>query len=153
MAKNLYDALCNYYELMLGPLPWREEFIQTLQETVTEDDLQLFFHLPLLNPISHPKLARKAKMPADQLQATIERLATEGMIMAYSDQGTTSYERGNPVYMTEQQVRKSEETPRRHFYARFFNSFLSGEVRVAPPSKTPFYRVLPLEATVTGEVG
>ena len=97
MAKSLYDALCNTYELMLGPLPWREELIQTLRETVSEDVRQLYFNPQLLNPISHPKLAGKARMPADQLPATIERLATEGMTLVHADPGTTTYDWG-PVH-------------------------------------------------------
>jgi NAD-dependent dihydropyrimidine dehydrogenase PreA subunit len=151
MPKNPCEALCDYYELIFGPLPWRDEFVETLKETVRTEDLELFFHLPLLKGISHRKLVRKARMAADRFEATVERLANEGMIMVYTKDGERTYERGNPVYMTEQQVRKPEDTPRRRFYARFFNTILNGEVSIDAPSKTPFYRVLPLEATVTGE--
>lgn len=151
MAKNPYEALCDYYEIMLGPLPWRDEFVETLKETVRGEDLALFFRIPLLNSISHPKLLRRARMPTKRFQAAVERLAIEGMITVYTQEGELTYERGNPIYMTEQQVRKREDSPRRRFYARFFNTILNGEVTIDAPSKTPFYRVLPLEATLTGK--
>ncbi|NIV39006.1 MAG: hypothetical protein GWN58_59170, partial [Anaerolineae bacterium] len=54
-------------------------------------------------------------------------LASEAIIMAYTVDGERAYERGNPVFMTEQQVRRPEDTPRRAFYAHFFNKILSGE--------------------------
>jgi Pyruvate/2-oxoacid:ferredoxin oxidoreductase delta subunit len=151
MTKNLYEKLCGYYEFMLGPLPWREEFEQALRETVSEEELQILFRIPFSGAILHAKLAKKAQLPADQLQARLDRLAAEGMIMAYTREGQTVYERGNPVFMTEQQVRKEADTPRRRFYARFFKSILNGEVVIAAPNKTPYYRVLPVEGTLTGE--
>jgi Pyruvate/2-oxoacid:ferredoxin oxidoreductase delta subunit len=151
MAKDLYDKLCGYYEFMLGPLPWREEFERALQETVGEEELRILFRIPFSGAIPHAKLAKKAQLPAEQLQAILNRLAAEGMIMSYSRGGQTVYERGNPVFMTEQQVRKEEDTPRRRFYARLFYSILNGEVAIVAPTKTPYYRVLPVEATLTGE--
>jgi hypothetical protein len=153
MTKNLYEKLCSYYEFMLGPLPWREEFERALRETVSEEELRILFRVPFSGAIPHAKLAKKAQLPADQLRARLDRLAAEGMIMAYTREGQTVYERGNPVFMTEQQVRKEADTPRRQFYARFFNSILNGEVVIAAPTKTPYYRVLPVEGTLTGERG
>ena len=151
MAQDLYDKLCGYYEFMLGPLPWRDEFKRALRETVSPEALRVFFRLPFSGTIPHAKLAKKVQLPPQQLQDLLDRLASEGMIMAYTKKGQTVYERGNPVFMTEQQVRKPEDTPRRHFYARFFNSILNAEVQIAAPTKTPYYRVLPVEATLTGE--
>jgi len=113
----------------------------------------VFFLLPLIGHIPHSKLERKAKMPPAVLKAKLDRLASEGVIMAYTVDGETAYERGNPVFMTEQQVRRPEDTPRRAFYARFFNSVLSGEFTPAAPTKTPYYRVLPVQATITAEQG
>jgi Pyruvate/2-oxoacid:ferredoxin oxidoreductase delta subunit len=153
MPKDRYEDLCRFYEFMMGPLPWRDEFKRTLQDTVTEKDLELFFLLPLTGHIGRGKLLKKANMPAQELSAGLDRLASEGLIMAYTVGGETAYERGNPVFMTEQQVRKPEDTPRRAFYAQFFNAILNGEVSVAPPTRTPYYRVLPVEATLLGDRG
>jgi len=153
MGKNLYQDLLSFYEFIMGPLPGRDEFEDVLRDTVSEEELGLFFLIPALSPIRHARLAKRAGLPAGKLAATLKRLASEGLIMAYSRDGAKVYERGNPVFMTEQQVRKPEDTPRRHFYARFFNSILSGEVTVDAPTRTPYYRVLPLEVTVTGQPG
>jgi hypothetical protein len=60
MAKDLYDKLCGYYEFMLGPLPWREEFERALRETVGEDELRILFRIPFSGAIPHAKLAKKA---------------------------------------------------------------------------------------------
>jgi electron transport complex protein RnfB len=152
-ARDRYEDLLKYYEFIMGPLPGRDQFKNTLAETVTTEELEVFFLLPLIDRIPHSKLVRKAKIPPTLLRARLDRLASEGLIMAYTIDGETAYERGNPVFMTEQQVRKPEHTPRRAFYARFFNSVLSGEFTPAAPTKTPYYRVLPVQATITGEQG
>jgi electron transport complex protein RnfB len=152
-ARDRYEDLLKSYEFMMGPLPRWDEFKRTLQETVTAEDLEVIFLLPLLGHISRSRLERKARMPPAELAARMDRLASEGLIMAYTVDGQLAYERGNPVFMTEQQVRKPEDTPRRDFYARFFNSILRGEFTPSAPTKTPYYRVLPVEATVTGEQG
>jgi Pyruvate/2-oxoacid:ferredoxin oxidoreductase delta subunit len=151
MADDLYDKLIGFYEFMMGPLPWREEFKRTLQETVTTPELEVFFLVPFSGHAPLAKLERKTRLPAAELKGRLERLAGEGLVMIYTAGGETVYERGNPVFMTEQQVRKREDTPRRDFYARFFNSILNGEVAIAAPTKTPYYRVLPLEGTISAE--
>ena len=151
--RDRHEDLLKYYEFIMGPLPGREQFKRTLEDTVTAEELEVFFLLPLIGCISHSKLERKAKMPGPVLKAKLERLASEAIIMAYTMDGERAYERGNPVFMTEQQVRRPEDTPRRAFYARFFNKILSGEFTPAAPTKTPYYRVLPVQATVTGESG
>ena len=151
--RDRYEDLLKYYEFIMGPLPGRDQFKRTLAETVIQEELEVFFLLPLIGHIPHSKLERKAKMPPAVLKAKLDRLASEAVIMAYTIDGETAYERGNPVFMTEQQVRRPEDTPRRAFYARFFNSVLSGEFTPAAPTKTPYYRVLPVQATITGEQG
>jgi ferredoxin len=152
-ARDRYEDFLKFYEFIMGPFPRQDDFKRTLAETVTAEELEVFFLLPLIGHIPHSRLKRKAKMPPAELEAKLDRLASEGLIMAYTVDGETAYERGNPVFMTEQQVRKPEDTPRRDFYARFFNSILRGEFTPAAPTKTPYYRVLPVEATVTGEQG
>jgi len=151
MARDLYDKLCRSYELMLGPLPWGEEFKTALQETITPEALEVFFRLPIAGAMPHSKLARKAGLQEKQLQALLDELSGQGMIMAYTKGSEKVYERGNPVYMTEQQVRKKEDTPRRAFFARFFSAIITGELDIDAPNKTPYFRVLPAEATLTGE--
>ena len=149
--KDLFESLCKFYEFMLGPLPRREEFKRTLQDTVTAEELSVFFLLPFSGTITRDKLhkkARKAGIPPDTLHTHLDRLASEGFILAYDTPEGLVFERGNPVFMTEQQVRKPQDTPRRTFYAHLFNFFLEGGAR-ALPTRTPYYRVLPVEATLT----
>ncbi len=152
-ARDRYEDLLKYYEFIMGPFPGRDEFKHILAQTVTAEELEVFFLLPLIGPIPRSRLERKARMPSAELGVTLDRLASEGLIMAYTVDGETAYERGNPVFMTEQQVRKPEDTRRRDFYARFFNSILRGEFTPSAPTKTPYYRVLPVEATLTGKQG
>ncbi len=146
-----YEALIGYYEFIMGPLPRRAEFMRAVASMVSPEDLRVFFLIPMTSPISRDKLEKKARMPSAELVAALDRLAGEGLIMAYTEAGRPVYERANPVYMTEQQVRKAEDTPRRRFYAEFFNAILSGEFAPAAPNVTPYYRVLPAEAAVTQE--
>ena len=146
--KDNYEKLCNFYEL-LGKIKNRDEFKQALKITVTAEDLDVFFMLPLIGNISFTKLQKKSKMPPDELRARLKRLASEGFIMAYKSKDEIAYERGNPVFMTEQQVRKKEETPQRTFFASFFNTLIEGDLGDAMATKTPYYRVLPAEPTIT----
>ncbi len=153
-AQDLFEKLCKFYEFTMGKIPWREEFKRTMQETVTAEELSVFFLLPFLHSITLDKLekrARKAKIPAQDLRVRLARLASEGIIMAYETPEGPTYERGHPVFMTEQQVRKPEDSPQRTFYAKFFDTFLDGDSANAAPNKTPYYRVLPVEATLTGK--
>ena len=148
--KDNFERLCKYFEFMVRPLPKREAFKDTLRDTVTAEELDAFFLLPFSGHVTLEKLKKKAKIPVEDMQARLDRLASEGLILAYETPEGQAYERGNPVFMTEQQVRKQEDTPRRTFYAEFFNLFLKEEEPpTALPTKTPYFRVLPVEATLT----
>ena len=54
--KDLFSDLCDFYEFMLGPLPRREEFKRTPQDTVTGEELSVFFLLPLSGSIMSEEL-------------------------------------------------------------------------------------------------
>jgi electron transport complex protein RnfB len=149
---DLYEELCKFYELMLGKIPRREEFKRAVQDSVSTEELSVFFLLPLTKPITLAKLRRKAQkanISEKELDTRLVRLASEGLILAYETPQGPACERGNPVFMTEQQVRKPEATPRRAFYAEFFSTFVDGDSADAVSTKTPYFRVLPVEATVT----
>ncbi len=152
-SKDLVEDLCKFYEFTLGALPDREELKQAIQDTVTTEELAVFFMLPFAGPIALEKLeskAGKASIPASELRGRVNRLASEGFALVYDTPEGTVCERGNPIFMTEQQVRKQEETPQRTVYARFFDTVMERSAG-AVPTKTPYYRVLPVEATVTRE--
>ena len=145
-----YEDLCKFYEFMLGPLPMKDHLKRTIEETVTPEELSVFFLLPFAGYITVEKLekkAQKAGIRAETLQAALERLPREGFILAYDTPQGRAYERGNPGFMTEQQVRKTEDTPRRTAYAQFFNYIIEGATAQVP-NRTPYYRTVPVEATV-----
>jgi ferredoxin/DNA-binding MarR family transcriptional regulator len=147
---DLYERLCRFYELMVGTLPLREEFRAALEETIAEDDLRAFFLLPLSGPTPLEKLARRAGregLTEEQVRGMLDRLAAQGFIIAYEGPHGPTYERGNVIFLTEQQVRKLEDCPRRTVFARFFDQAIEIAGRNLP-TKTPYFRVLPVEGTL-----
>jgi Pyruvate/2-oxoacid:ferredoxin oxidoreductase delta subunit len=87
-------------------------------------------------------------MPSDALLEKLKWLAAEGFIMAYKSKGEYAYERGHFIFMTEQQVRKEDESPQRTIFARFFDALIEGDLADALSTKTPAYRVLPAEPSI-----
>jgi electron transport complex protein RnfB len=152
MSKNdMHEDLCKYYEFMTGTIPNREAFKDSLRLTVTAEELAIFFLLPFTGNMTLAKLesrAEKKGVTKKQLQSVLDRMAREGLIMAYQTPNGRSFERGNPAFMTEQQVRKQEDTPLRKAYAEFMNAFIEGAMGPIP-NKTPYYRVLAAEAALT----
>ena len=146
--KDPYERLCRYYELA-GRIKHRDEFKQALKQTVSAEDLDVFFLLPPTGHIPLSKLKKKSKVSPDRLLAALRRLASEGLIWAYEEDGEYAYERGNVVFMTEQQVRKKEESPQRTAFARFFDGLIEGDLGGSLVTKTPYYRVLAAEPSIS----
>ncbi|MBM3142151.1 MAG: hypothetical protein FJ005_03740 [Chloroflexi bacterium] len=147
--RDYYEELCDYYEVLVGEIPNRNELKEALQKTVITEDLEVFFLLPLAGNITLTELRTQAKLPPDKLHERLKRLASKGLIIAYKTEKDHAYEREHIIFMTEQQVRKGEEGPQRTFFARFFNTLIEGEGGFTVPTKTPFYRVLPAEPAIT----
>jgi Na+-translocating ferredoxin:NAD+ oxidoreductase subunit B len=148
---DLHEDLCKYYELGSGTLPNRDAFIDLLRQTVTREELEIFFMMPFLGTITLDKLeSRSAKkgVSREQLHGALDKMARGGFVMTYQSPKGRVYQRGNAVFMTEQQVRKYEDTPLRTAYAKLMNTFIEGETGSAP-NKTPYYRVLAVEASLT----
>lgn len=152
--KDLYVELCKFYEFMLGEIPQKDEFIKALKETVTEDDLRVLFLMPFNGAIFHNDLVKKAaKHGIDEktVKEAALRMAAKGYVLTYETTRGRAYERGNPVFMTEQQVRSQEKSQARSIFANFMDSMIEAD-SVANPNKTPYYRVLPVEYTLTGKI-
>jgi len=148
--KDYYEDLCKFYEMMLGSIPDRDNFKEALQQTVTSEDIEIFFKIPLSGYIPFSKLLKKSKMPEEELRKRINNLASEGFVLEFKADNEDAYERGNPVFMSEQQVRKSQDSPQRRTYVKFFNTLIDGDTRGdALATKTPYYRVLPAEQTIS----
>jgi len=148
MSRNdNYERLCKFYEL-LGTIRDRDAFKEGLQQTLSSEDLDVFFLLPAAGNISFSKLEKKSKMARDALLEKLKCLAAEGFILAYESKGEYAYERGHFIFMTEQQVRKEEESPQRTIFARFFDALIEGDLADVLSTKTPAYRVLPAEPSI-----
>lgn len=151
--KDLYEDLLKYYRFMIGKIPNEESFLAAVKETVTPEELRIFFLLPFTGNISEQKLLPKlerAGISLEEFNKRADRLVEQGMIMRYTKPEGRAYERGNVVFMSEQQVRIKEDTPRRRAFAEFMDVLIEGEMDSAP-NRTPYYRVLPVEAALAGE--
>lgn len=157
-SKDLYEDLIKFYEFMLGRLPNREGFKAAVESTIHQEDLRVFFLLPFLGQLTLPKLEKKALragISPDALQTAIRRLIPEGLITTYHKDGEQVYERGSILTMTELQIRKMEaageaDAAIRLEAARFMDLMIEGGAAKIP-TKTPYYRVLPVEQTLTGK--
>lgn len=148
--KDLYEELLKYYEFLTEATRNREAFKDALRQTVTPEEVEVFFLLPFIGGISFDKLeslADKKSINTEQLQPALDRLAREGFILAYQTPRGRAFERSHIAHLSEQQVRKQEDTARRKVYAEWWNG--SAEGRTKPLSKTPYYRVVPVEAALT----
>lgn len=148
--KDLYQDLLKYYRFMVGKIPGEESFLEAVKQTVSPEDLRIFFLLPFTGYILEDKLLRKldrAGIPLDEFRDRSIYMVTQGVILRYTKPEGRAYERGNIAYMSEQQVRMSENSPRRQAFARFMDALIEGETG-SIPNRTPYYRVLPVETTI-----
>jgi len=150
--KDLYEDLIRFYEFQLGRLPNRQEFKQALQATLTKEDLRTFFLLPFFGMVPIEKLEQKAArigIPQEELHQITKRLIPEGIIDSYVSPSGRLCGRSPFVALLEFQVRLKEDSPMRTVCVKVMNAFIEGAVD-AIPTRTPYYRVLPVEATLTG---
>lgn len=149
-GKDLYEDLLKYYELLTDATRNREAFKDALRQTVTPEEVEVFFLLPFTGGITIDKLeslAERKGITKERLQPALGRLAREGLVMAYQTPRGRAFERGHMAHLSEQQVRKHEATEKRRVYADYWNAHMEGQSR--PLSKTPYYRVVPVEAALT----
>lgn len=150
--KDLYEDLIRFYEFQLGRLPKRAEFKQALQATFTREELRTVFLLPFLGMIDKEKYeqkAHKAGIPADELHRRVKKLQYEGVIDTYEDpKKGRIYGRSPVIALLEFQVRLKKESPMRAACTTVMNAFIEGATD-AIPTRTPYYRVLPVENTLS----
>ena len=151
MAKrDRYEDLVRFYEFQLGSLPHRAELKQALADTLSAEDLQAFFLLPFLGMITEEKLrkrAPKAGISAEALCQRARRLVPEGIVDSYVGPQGRVYGRAPFIALLEFQVRLQEASPLREVCTKIMNAFIEGAVQTIP-TKTPYYRVLPVEHTI-----
>ena len=151
--KDLYEDLIGYYEFQLGRLPGRAEFKEALKATFSLDELRIFFMLPFLGQITRAQYERKALkagISPEDLHSRVKKLQPEGIIDTYEDahKGRV-YSRAWIISLLEFQVRLKQDSPMRAACTTVMNAFIEGATD-AVPTRTPYYRVLPVEATLTG---
>jgi NAD-dependent dihydropyrimidine dehydrogenase PreA subunit len=150
--KDLYGDLIRFYEFQLGRLPHREEFKNALEVTLSKEDLRIFFLLPFFGMVlmtKTEKKAEKAGIASEVLHETILRMIPEGMVDSYVTPEGRLCGRAPFVALLEFQVRLKVASPMRTVCTKIMNAFIEGDTD-AIPTKTPYYRVLPVETTITG---
>ena len=148
--KDLYEDLIRYYEFQMGTMPRRQEFKEALRETFPESDLQIFFQLPYLGFISEEKFLKKlAKKGITEtaFQEALTRLIPRGLVDKFQKEGQWGYERAPVIVVLEMAVREREDSRFRAITAAVMDDLIEGAAEVIP-TKTPYYRVLPVEETV-----
>ena len=73
--KDLYQDLLRYYRFMAGKIPNEEFFLDAVKETVSSEDLRVFFLLPFSGYILERKLLQKAKNTSPLLPEKINMIS------------------------------------------------------------------------------
>ena len=152
-GKDYYEELIRSFEFMVGSMPDRDNFKSALSTIVTQQELRLHFLLPVVGTMTLDKFARRAeraKIPSAWFEIYLEKLIQEGLIVTYEVPGEERvYLRGDVLTLTELQIRKPEDHPMRTAASNFMNGMIEGGSSEIP-NKTPYFRVLPVEETLTG---
>jgi Fe-S-cluster-containing hydrogenase component 2 len=149
-AKNLYEDLLRYYEFQIGKMPRREKFKSALEETFSIDDLKIFFQLPYLGFMSEDKFMQKVLrigISEDVFTDTLSRLIPKGLVDKFQKNSVWGFERAPVIVVLEMAVRESEDSNFRQVTAEVMNDLIEGAAETIP-TKTPYYRVLPVEPVI-----
>ncbi|MDK2980270.1 MAG: hypothetical protein PWQ55_617 [Chloroflexota bacterium] len=153
--KNYLERYIDYFSVQTGGAPKRERLEWAIQETLTENDLKLFFVLPAYGSLTPEKLeakALKAGFSPQDYADSVQHLHEEGFLIRYDHpKKGRVYERAFVSFTVEQQVRRRKGTPVGAAYGEFWEGM--AELTAKMPSNTPYFRVLPVEATLTETTG
>lgn len=151
--KDLYEKLIKFYEFQLGEMPFRDEFYQALKATFSPQDLRVFFLLPFMGNSTSQKLEKKAAKTGIEtatLEKTLKAFVPQGLVDTWIIPGKGRvYARALIISLLELQVRLVDDSPMRAACTKVMNAFIEGAVKMLP-TRTPYYRVLPVERTLTG---
>jgi Pyruvate/2-oxoacid:ferredoxin oxidoreductase delta subunit len=169
--QDLYERLLKTYEFLLGRVGNRDEFKTALQQILSDEDVRVILLTPYVGEMPIAKLERKAArigISRDRLHEILRRLIPEGFIASYirSKRGGKVYypkpeplvdmrhkdrvvARGDVLMMAEMQVRKQAGDPMREAAAHYMEAMIQDGGR-SFLTKTPGFRVLPVERTLTG---
>jgi NAD-dependent dihydropyrimidine dehydrogenase PreA subunit len=150
--KDLYEDLTRFYEFQLGSLPHRQEFKVALKSTFALEDVRIFFRLPFLGTLSAEQFEQKllkAGISGSEMRQAVQRLVAEGMIDTYVGAKGRVYGRSPFIALIELQVRMKQDSPMRAVCSKVMDALIEGGAEVIP-TRTPYYRVLAVESTLTG---
>ena len=148
-AKDLYVELCKSSELLL-PKQDRSTILQALRQTIPEPDLRIYFLLSFGESLPLAKLytrAARLKMTPAEVDEALTRLYREFFVMRYEKPDGIHYERCPLTMTAEQQVRAKKGTSLGKLYADYWIKLTVDTVKVLP-TRTPYLRVLPVEASI-----
>jgi formate hydrogenlyase subunit 6/NADH:ubiquinone oxidoreductase subunit I len=151
--QDQYERVVRYYEFLWGPIPLREEYKAALKETLSEEEIEVAFLLPEGSTTIDQlrSLAARSGMPLDRLEEKMESLTSEGLLRTYPEGQAKVYERNTFLSFLEIQLRKTEATGLRKVSAQVLDAMIEGQLQM--PTKTPLYRVIPVESTIPGQSG
>ena len=83
--KDLYQDSLRYYCFAIGELPDKDKFLQAMKETVTREELRVFFCCPSTAASRKNYFrARRAGIDEKEFNRRATRLVEQGMIMRYT---------------------------------------------------------------------
>jgi Fe-S-cluster-containing hydrogenase component 2 len=150
---SLYEKLSHDSEILFGEVPNRERVVWALSQTIPEEDLRVYFLLPFGSQMPLEKLRAKAArlgLSPQRLEETLERLYREAFVMCHQKDGGLAYERCPLSMLAEQQVRMRKGTEIGRAYADYWLS-LANHTAFRLPTRTPYFRVLPVEGAIRRE--
>lgn len=147
--KDLYVELCKSSELLL-PGQDRTIILEALRQTIPEADLRVYFLLKFGESLPIDRLYAKAarlKMSPGEVDEALDRLYREFFVLRYTRPDGMHYERCPLTMTAEQQVRAKKGTPLGKMYADYWIKLTVDTVKILP-TRTPYLRVMPVEATI-----
>ncbi len=150
MAKDFIQDYIKYFSVQTGGAPRQEKLEWAIRQTLSEEDLQLFFLLPAFGPITPEKLERKALKSGftkKVYEKSLRHMHEEGFLISYDGDKGRVYERAFVSFTVEQQVRRRKGTEIGAAYGEFWEGL--AQMAAQMPSKTPYFRALPVESTIT----
>lgn len=151
MARDYIQDYIKYFSVQTGGAPRQEKLDWAIRQTLSEADLKLFFILPAFGAITPEKLERKAikaGFSVEEFKESLNHLHQEGFLISYDGKKGRVYERAFVSFTVEQQVRRRKGTEVGAAYGEFWDGL--AELGKRMPSKTPYFRVMPVESTITG---
>lgn len=155
VKKDIYEDLIRYYEFQIGKMPRREKFKAALKETFSEEDLRIFFQLPYLGFLNETKFKKKVErigVSGSDLSDALTRLIPKGLVDKFQKKGEWGFERAPVIVVLEMTVREQNDSPFRQITAEVMNDLIEGAAETIP-TKTPYYRVLPVEPAIQKNSG